>query len=68
MKTLGDAIVLRNRLIAASDLADNISDENQRKAMLTAVVAGGGFAGAETVGAVNDLLREAPATMVRMWS
>jgi NADH dehydrogenase len=59
MKTLGDAILLRNRIIEALDVADNMSDENRRKAMLTAVVAGGGFAGAETVGAVNDLLREA---------
>ena len=31
----------------------------ERKRMLTVVVTGGGFAGVETVGAVNDLLREA---------
>jgi NADH dehydrogenase len=30
----------------------------ERKRMLTVVVTGGGFAGVETVGAVNDLLRE----------
>jgi NADH dehydrogenase len=59
MKTLGDAILLRNRLIEAMDVADNYPDETERKAMLTVVVAGGGFAGTETVGAVNDLLREA---------
>jgi NADH dehydrogenase len=59
MKTLGDAILLRNRLIEAMDVADNHPDETERKAMLTVVVAGGGFAGTETVGAVNDLLREA---------
>jgi NADH dehydrogenase len=59
MKTLGDAIVLRNRMIEALDVADNHPDEGVCKAMLTVVVAGGGFAGAETVGAVNDLLREA---------
>jgi NADH dehydrogenase len=59
MKTLGDGILLRNRLIEALDIADNHPDENERKAMLTVVVAGGGFAGAETAGAVNDLLREA---------
>jgi NADH dehydrogenase len=59
MKTLGDAILLRNRLIEALDVADNHPDETERRAMLSVVVAGGGFAGAETAGAVNDLLREA---------
>jgi NADH dehydrogenase len=59
MKTLGDAILLRNRIIEALDVADNHPEETERTAMLTVVVAGGGFAGAETAGAVNDLLREA---------
>jgi NADH dehydrogenase len=59
MKTLGDAILLRNRIIEALDVADNHPDETERRAMLTVVMAGGGFAGAETAGAVNDLLREA---------
>ena len=59
MKTLGDAIVLRNRVIEALDVADNHPDETERKRMLTVLVTGGGFAGVETVGAVNDLLREA---------
>jgi NADH dehydrogenase len=59
MKTLGDAILLRNRLIEALDVADSHPDENERKAMLTVVVAGAGFAGVETAGAVNDLLRSA---------
>lgn len=59
MKTLGDAILLRNRLIEALDVADNHPDVSMCKTMLTVVVAGGGFAGAETAGAVNDLLRGA---------
>jgi NADH:quinone reductase (non-electrogenic) len=59
MKTLGDAIIVRNRIIEALDIADNHPDETERKAVLTVVVAGGGFAGVETAGAVNDLLREA---------
>jgi len=58
MKTLGDAILVRNRVIDALELADNQTDEAARKTTLTAVVAGGGFAGVETVGAVNDFLRE----------
>jgi NADH:quinone reductase (non-electrogenic) len=58
MKTLGDAILVRNRIIDALELADNQVNETARKTTLTVVVAGGGFAGAETVGAVSDFLRE----------
>ncbi len=59
MKTLGDAILVRNRAIDALGVADNQPDEAERKVTLTVVIAGGGFAGVETAGAVNDLLREA---------
>jgi NADH:quinone reductase (non-electrogenic) len=58
MKTLGDAILVRNRAIDALGLADNQPDETERKTTLTLVIAGGGFAGVETAGAVNDLMRE----------
>lgn len=58
MKTLGDAILVRNRIIDALGIAENVGDERLRNAALTVVVAGGGFAGVETVGAVNDLMRE----------
>jgi NADH dehydrogenase len=58
MKTLGDAIVLRNRIIDALELADNLPDETACSKALTVVVAGGGFAGIETAGAANDFLRE----------
>src|SRR5262245_44439319 len=55
MKSLGDAIVARNRVLDALNVADNQADEEDRKKTLTVVVAGGGFAGAETAGALNDL-------------
>jgi NADH dehydrogenase len=58
MKTLGDAILTRNRAIELLDMADDVADESIRNAVLTVVVAGGGFAGVETAGAVNDLMRE----------
>lgn len=58
MKSLGDAILLRNRVVDALELADNQVDETARRTTLTAVIAGGGFAGVETTGAVNDFLRE----------
>ena len=58
MKTLGDAILVRNRVIDALELADNQLNETERKTTLTVVVAGAGFAGIETAGAVNDFLRD----------
>ncbi len=59
MKSLGDAIYLRNRLIENLETADFECNENIRTPLLTFVVAGGGFAGVETVAAVNDFVREA---------
>ena len=59
MKSLGDAIHLRNRLIDLLEEADFECAVHQRSDLLTVVVAGGGFAGVETIAAVNDFLREA---------
>jgi len=59
MKTLGDAIHLRNRVIAALEEADNECTSGDLADVLTVVVAGGGFAGVETLGAVNDFVRGA---------
>jgi NADH dehydrogenase len=58
MKSLGDAFHLRNRLIQCLEEADFECADARRK-ILTVVVAGGGFAGVETIAAVNDFLREA---------
>jgi len=58
IKTLGDAVMLRAWVIAMLESASVESDLGRRKRMLTFVVAGGGFAGVETVGAINDLARE----------
>jgi NADH:ubiquinone reductase (H+-translocating) len=58
MKTLGDAIHLRNRIIATLEQADT-ECARRDDGLLTFVVAGGGFAGVETIGAVNDFVREA---------
>jgi NADH dehydrogenase len=59
MKSLGDAVHLRNRLIAHMEEADAEHDDaEQAKALLTVVVAGGGFAGIETIAGVNDFVRE----------
>lgn len=58
IKTLGDAVMLRAAVIALLEAASVEPDPEQRKKMLTFVVAGGGFAGIETIGAINDLARE----------
>ncbi|MCI0658382.1 MAG: FAD-dependent oxidoreductase [Acidobacteria bacterium] len=59
MKSLSDAVQLRNRLIAHLEVADTECAKAEREALLTFVVAGGGFAGVETIGGINDFLREA---------
>jgi NADH:ubiquinone reductase (H+-translocating) len=58
MKTLGDAIHLRNRVIAALEEGDTECAAGA-DGLLTFVVAGGGFAGVETLAGVNDFVREA---------
>ncbi|MDX1428772.1 MAG: NAD(P)/FAD-dependent oxidoreductase [Rhodothermales bacterium] len=58
MKSLGDAIALRNRLIEHMEEADFECVVGERDHLLTVVVAGGGFAGVETIAGVNDFLRE----------
>jgi len=56
-KTLGDAIRIRNHVIDMFERADDEPPSPARQAMLTFVVAGGGFAGAELAGALNDFTR-----------
>ena len=58
MKTLGDAIHLRNRVIATLEEADTECAAGN-DGLLTYVVAGGGFAGVETIAGLNDFVREA---------
>jgi NADH dehydrogenase len=56
-KSLGDAIRIRNHVIDLFERADDKPPSPTRQAMLTFVVAGGGFAGAELAGALNDFAR-----------
>jgi NADH dehydrogenase len=58
MKNLSDAALLRNRMVALLEEASLEKDEATRRELLTFVTAGGGFAGVETTGAVNDFVRE----------
>jgi NADH dehydrogenase len=56
MKTLNDAVMLRNRIIDMLEQAENETDPILRKSFLNFVVVGGGFAGIETAGELMDLL------------
>jgi NADH dehydrogenase len=56
-KSLADAMRIRNHVIDLFERADREPDPEVRQALLTIVVAGGGFAGAELAGGLNDFAR-----------
>jgi NADH dehydrogenase len=53
-KTLLDAIRIRNQVIEMFERADRETNTEVRRQLLTFVIAGGGFAGVELAGALND--------------
>ncbi|BAJ30460.1 hypothetical protein KSE_46790 [Kitasatospora setae KM-6054] len=59
MKTVEEAISLRNHVMAQLDKAESTTDEDVRRKALTFVVIGGGFAGIETVAEIEDMARDA---------
>ena len=59
MKSLPDAIQLRAQIIRRLEEANSECNPTDRRSLLTFTVAGGGFAGVETVAALNDFVREA---------
>jgi NADH dehydrogenase len=68
MKSLNDAITLRNHIIylleQADQLGTSIKNNNNNRykelqtKLLTFVIVGGGFAGVETAGEINDFIRD----------
>jgi NADH dehydrogenase len=58
LKTLEDAMRLRNHVISLLERADVEPDPAERQRQLTFVVAGGGFAGTETVAELFDLAHD----------
>jgi NADH dehydrogenase len=66
IKSWNDAIVIRNHVIHQLEQAELLlrqqpldeNDKNKGEVLLTFVVVGGGFAGVETAGELNDFLRD----------
>jgi len=58
LKTTGDAVAIRNRIIDAFEDAESAADPMERRRCLTFVVVGGGATGVELVGAIRGLTRD----------
>lgn len=56
LKTLGDALFLRNRVISRLEQAEMQPDVRARRWLTTFLIIGGGFSGVETAGELVDFL------------
>jgi NADH dehydrogenase len=57
LKTLGDAVAIRNRVLEAFERADVEADVVARQRLLTFVVVGGGATGVELTGSLHTLIQ-----------
>jgi NADH dehydrogenase len=58
-KTVGEAIFLRNHVLAQLDIAASTEDAALRRRALTFVFVGGGYAGVEALAELEDMARDA---------
>ncbi|MGH3845666.1 MAG: NAD(P)/FAD-dependent oxidoreductase [Pseudonocardiaceae bacterium] len=58
-KTIGEAIYLRNHVLSRLEAADATTDPPLRRKLLSFVVIGGGYAGIEVLGELEDMARYA---------
>ena len=56
LKTVGDALFLRNHIIARLEQAELQPDPEHRRWLTSFIVVGGGFSGVETAGELGDFL------------
>jgi NADH:ubiquinone reductase (H+-translocating) len=59
LKTMADAQAVRDHVLSVLEQAALVDDPAQRACMLTFVIAGGGFSGAELCGALQDYIERA---------
>ena len=59
MKSIEEAEHVRNWVLERIEVAALLKDEDARRRALTFVVVGGGFAGIETIGEIEDMARDA---------
>lgn len=59
LKTVGDALHIRNQIIERLEQATIHPDSERRKELTSFVILGGGFSGVETAGELEDFLRSA---------
>ncbi|MEX3611325.1 NAD(P)/FAD-dependent oxidoreductase [Rothia sp. LK2588] len=59
MKTVEEAVSVRNWVLERIEVASLLDDDNARRRALTFVIVGGGFAGVETISELEDMAREA---------
>lgn len=63
LKTLEDAMILRNHLISMLEQADILQEDDElKRSLMTFVVVGGGFSGVEAMGEINAFVRESIKT------
>jgi NADH dehydrogenase len=65
IKSLDDAIKIRNHIISMLEDADQETDQIKQQKLMTFVVAGGGFSGVETAGELNDFIRGSTSKFYR---
>ena len=65
LKTIGDAVYLRNRILLAFERAETESEPDERRRLLNFVVVGGGATGVELTGAIAELAKRTLASDFR---
>jgi len=66
LKSLDDATLLRNHLMATLEQANEETDGVARRAFLTVMVVGAGYTGVEAAGAIRDMLKGAARSYPRI--